>query len=292
MDDHTGIMKNSEIKDPLFREAVEAIDSGDITVLKDLLAKHPNLIQDRLDYPIEGYFKNPYLLWFVADNPIRIDKLPSNIVEITQLLVEAVKRKASGGLQEQLDYTMGLVATGRIPKECGVQLQMIDLLIDAGAKPGNGIGALAHGNIDAAAHLIEHGGKLTLTAAVCLERMDDVVRLAPAASQEELLLALTAAGFYGKWRMVSFLLNMGVNPNGFPENDSGFHSHATPLHQAVCSGSLYAVKLLVEAGADTDVKDRTYQGTPLGWAAHMQTDEGHDDDKNKFKEIEAYLSNF
>jgi peptide-methionine (S)-S-oxide reductase len=285
-------MKNSEIEAPSFREAVEAIDSGDITALENLLVKHPDLVKDRLNYPTGGYFKNPYLLWFVADNPIRIDKLPSNIVEITQLLIQVVKQKAPNSSQEQLDYALGLVATGRIPKECGVQLQMIDLLIDAGAKPGNGIGALAHGSIDAATHLIERGGKLTLITAVCLERMEDVGRLAPMANQEEQLLALTAAGFYGKPHMINFLLNMGVNPNGFPQNESGFHTHATPLHQAVSSGSLDSVKLLVEAGAKLDVKDRIYQGTPLDWATHMQTEDAYNnDDKKRFKEIETYLCN-
>src|SRR5579863_1335701 len=154
-----------EISDPLFREAVEAIDSGDINTLRNLLRVYPRLVRDRLDDPEVGYFKNPYLLWFVADNPIRIDKLPANIVEITGLLIDAVKREAAGSAQEQLDYTLGLVATGRIPKECGVQIPMMDLLIDAGAKPGGGKGALANGNLAAAEHLIKRGGRLTLATA-------------------------------------------------------------------------------------------------------------------------------
>ena len=227
------------------QKAIEAIDSGNITLLENLLAEHPNLVRKRFEEPAEGYFKHPYLLWFVADNPIRIERLPQNIVDITQLLIDAVKREARDSLEEQLDYALGLVATGRIPQECGVQLEMMDLLIDAGAKPGGGEGALANGNVAAAAHLIKRGGKLTLATAVGLDRMEDVAQLAPMAGAGGQLTALTVAGFYGKLPMISFLLGLGVDPNGYPESNSGFHSHATPLHQAVSAGSLESVKLLV-----------------------------------------------
>jgi peptide-methionine (S)-S-oxide reductase len=167
---------------------------------------------------------------------------------------------------------------------------MIDLLIDAGAKPGGGLGALAHGNIAAAERLLERGGELTLTAAVCLERMNDVERLVLSASPDERLVALTAAGFYGKPGMISFLLRMGAEPNGYPENNRGFHSHATPLHQAVSLGSLDSVKLLVEAGARLDAPDKIYDGTPLDWAEYMQREEGYDETaRRNFARIEEYL---
>jgi len=276
--------------EPLFREAIEAIDSGDISTLENMLRAYPGLVRDRLDDPEGGYFKNPYLLWFVADNPVRTDKLPGNIVEITRLLIDAVKREAAGSAQEQLDYTLGLVATGRIPKECGVQIQMMDLLIDAGAKPGGGKGALAHGNVAAAEHLIKRGGKLTLATAVGLGRTDDIRRMVSEAGKDEQLTALTVAAFYGKTDMIPLLLNMGINPNGYPNTSSGFHSHATPLHQAVSSGSLEAVKLLAEAGASLDARDKIYDGTPLDWAEYMHRDETFDEAaRSNFKLIAAYL---
>ena len=47
----------------------------------------------------------------------------------------------------------------------------MDLLIDAGATASSGLGAMAHGNIiEAARHLLERGGELTLTTAICLDR--------------------------------------------------------------------------------------------------------------------------
>jgi hypothetical protein len=62
-------MRNAEITNPLFREAVEAIDAGNIDLLVSLIAKHPELINNRLDYPPPGYFQHPYLLWFVGRCP-------------------------------------------------------------------------------------------------------------------------------------------------------------------------------------------------------------------------------
>ncbi|SHN20925.1 ankyrin repeat domain-containing protein [Mucilaginibacter sp. OK098] len=283
-------MKNSDITDPQFLQAVEAIDSGNINELEGIISKHPRLVKERLRTTEAGYFKDPYLLWFVADNPIRNDKLPTNIVEVTRVLIQAVKHGAPNTYHSQIDYALGLIATGRIQRECGVQIAMMDLLINAGATPGDCIGALAHGNIEAAQHLINRGGKLTLPAAVCLERMDDIHRLGAGASAGEKLTALSAAAFYGKADMIKLLLKMGANPNGYPESNCGFHSHATPLHQAVSSGSLDAVKLLVEAGAKLEVPDKVYDGSPLGWAKHMQTDDYYDEaGRMNFVEIEAYL---
>lgn len=283
-------MHHEDITDPVFREAVDAIDTGNLARLTTLIAAHPRLLHERLLTAGEGYFKDPYLLYFVADNPIRIDRLAPNIVEITGFLIDQLKRHTVDGLQYQLDYTLGLVATGRIPRECGVQIDLIDLLIDAGAKPGGGLGALAHGNIAAAEHLIARGGPLTLATAVGLKRMADVQRLAVQASRDEKLIALTVAAFYGNPGMVSLLLDMGVDPSDYPLDGTGFHSHATPLHQAIYSGSLDCVKLLVAAGARLDLPDKIYHGTPLGWAKYMQTEEGYgEEEKQRFAAIEQYL---
>ncbi len=282
-------MNNSEITDPLFRNAVEAIDSGNISMLKKILQDDPQLVGKRLDVPTEGYFQHPYLLWFVADNPIRHERLPANITEITRLLIDAVRQNANRTFQEQIDYTLGLVATGRIPKESGVQIELIDLLIDAGARPGSGNGALAHGNPEAAQRLIERGGELTLTTAIGLDRNEDVERLLKKATKEDKQVALIASAFLGKPAMIRHLIDSGVEVNAYIHHSSGFHSHATALHQAVFSGSLDSVKILVEAGANLNLEDRVYQGTPLGWAQYLQREEKDDSLKEKYSQIEKFL---
>jgi hypothetical protein len=282
-------MQTPNIIDPLFLQAIEAIDSGDITSLKKLTTDNPCLITERYVNAEEGYFKDPYLLWFVADNPIRQEKLPGNIVEITNLLITAVKENAPESAQEQLDYCLGLVATGRILRECGVQIAMMEALIDAGATPGGGMGALAHGNTEAANYLIERGGKLTLGVAVGLQRMEDIGRLLQIATADEKLTALTTAAFYGKTDIVKLLLDKGISPDGYPEKESGFHSHATPLHQAVWSGSLETVKLLADAGANVNAVDKVYGSTPLGWAEYALSEGGDKEMLKMFKKIAAYL---
>ncbi|MDP4265093.1 MAG: ankyrin repeat domain-containing protein [Bacteroidota bacterium] len=281
---HTNIY--TDIKEPLFRQAVEAVDAGNISLLKDLLAEHPDLINQSTWFPGGGYFECPCLIYFVAGNPTRNSTLPENILGIMKVLIENVKQHATNK-QEQLDYTLGLIESGRIPRECGKQIAMMDLLIDAGAKPGNGSAALAHGNIDAAKHLIKRGGEYTLVAAACFNETDKIKELAANSNKEELLTALTAAAFYGNAEIIALLLKTGVNPGGYPQ--SGFHTHATPLHQAVHSGSLECVKLLIGSGADSNATDKVYKGTALGWAIYMQAEAKNETEKNSFKEIEEYL---
>ena len=269
------VSSNLEI-DSLFREAVSYIDAGQLSELQSLLATHPLLVAQRLesagdwlrslvDGALEGYFKDPYLLWFVAENPIRHEKLPANIAEITAAIVAAAKKEAVDSLQEQLDYALGLVVTGRVAREAGVQLQLMDVLIDAGAKPGAGHGALSGRNLDAAAHLIDRGGELTLATAICLDRDADVDRLALNATPRDRQIALVAAALNGRAKALSRLLELGVDLNAY---STGIHTHATALHHAVDSGSLEAVKALVEAGARLDIRDKVYHGTPLDWAEH------------------------
>jgi Ankyrin repeats (3 copies) len=256
------------IPDPPFREAVAAIDAGDVRALEALLAAHPRLLRDRADCG-DGYFHRPYLLWFVAENPVRNGRLPANVAQVTRTIVQAARREGVETLREQLDYTLALVCSGRIVRKCGAQGELIDLLVDAGADPhGAMLPALAHREAEAAARLLEHGAPLTLTAVVCTGRADDVARLLPAADAVERQTALTAAALYGDAGALSLLVDSGVEVSAYgPE---GFHAHATALHHAVDSGSLDAVKVLAEAGADLTVRDRVYQGTPLDWAEHLE----------------------
>jgi peptide-methionine (S)-S-oxide reductase len=57
----------------------------------------------------------------------------------------------------------------------------------------------------------------------------------------------------------------------------------------VCSGSLEAVKVLVEAGADLSAKDMAWNGTPLGWAEYYVQGAKEDNVKKAYPEIAAYL---
>ncbi|KAL1915839.1 uncharacterized protein VTP21DRAFT_6227 [Calcarisporiella thermophila] len=58
------------------------------------------------------------------------------------------------------------------------------------------------------------------------------------------------------------------DPNMLWENEMfGEKFTWAPLHCAAYSGSVRVVKLLMEAGAEVDIRDTWYGGTPLAWAA-------------------------
>ena len=119
---------------------------------------------------------------------------------------------------------------------------------------------------------VEDAG-LTLTAAVCLGRSDDIARLAKEASAQEKQKALAAAAYNGRLDAIDTALALGADPNA---PNMGLHPTATALHNAVCSGSLAAVQRLVEAGANVDAKDSQSKATPLRWAEYFVRESGAD----------------
>lgn len=284
--------------DSLFREAVTAIDAGDVAALERLLAEHPGLVRDRLTSPgpwlrdqvgpaLDGFFTKPYLLWFVAEDPVRNDTLPKNIAQVARTIIDAAKRERIDSLQEQLDYALQLVAWSWVAHRCGVQLELIDVLVDAGASP-NGVpdNALVNGHIAAAERLLERGAEVTLPTAACLGRWGDVERLAPTTSARDKQMAFVLAALNGNAEALVRLMPHGVDVNA-PSKD--LYSHATALHHAVCSGSLDAVTVLVESGAKLTTRDSDHHGTPLGWAQHYMSEQKQEDAATRYAAIAAYL---
>lgn len=284
--------------DTLFREAVAAIDAGDVPALEHLLSVHPRLVRDRLDTPgawlrdqvgnaLENFFQKPYLLWFVAEDPVRNGQLPKNIAEVTDVILQAAQREKVESLQEQLDYALRLVSWSTIARECEVQIALIDVLMDAGASAaGNPNNALVNGNFAAAAYLVERGAPVTLATALCLERWEDVERLAPMADAREKQFGFILAALNGKAEAVARMIHIGIDLNA-PSED--LYAHATALHHAVGAESLDTVKVLVEAGADLTVKDTAYQGTPLGWAKYYLDQRKPEERRKPYTAIAAYL---
>ncbi|MEO8453103.1 MAG: ankyrin repeat domain-containing protein [Gemmatimonadota bacterium] len=291
-------MSSPDPLDALFRDAVAAIDAGDVATLERLLAAHPTLVRDRLENPgawlrdkvggaLDGFFNRPYLLWFVAEDPVRTGMLPGNIADVARAIIGAAKQGDLTSVQEQLDYALRLVSWSWIARECGVQIELIDALVDAGASPdGNPANALVNGNIAAAAHLVERGAPLTLGPALCLGRWDDVDRLGETTSARDKQFGFVLAALNGKAEALRRMIGLGVDVNG-PSSD--LYSHGTPLHHAVCSGSLEAVRVLVEAGANLSAKDTAWNGTPLGWAEHYRSEKENDPRAQQYVEIAAYL---
>jgi peptide-methionine (S)-S-oxide reductase len=271
--------------DALFREAVSAIDAGDVAALERLLTTHPRLATERLDSPgawlrdkvgdaLNGFFKQPYLLWFVAEDPVRNGKLPRNIATVARMIIEAARRQRVDALPEQLDYALRLVCWSWIARECGVQIELIDTLVDAGASldgestyenryGSHSDAAIYNGNFKAAERLLVLGAPLTLTTALCLGRWTDFERMAHAATLAEKQDAFVQAALNGNAEALRRMLALGMDPTTVSDRTQ---SHGTALHHAVWSGCLDAVRALVEAGADLRRRDTCYDATPLGWA--------------------------
>lgn len=173
----------------------------------------------------------------------------------------------AGPDQGSLNATLGLVVTGRVVEECGVQLALVDLLCDYGADADSAIRVAASQRSLAAAHaLIARGAHVDLTVATALGRADDTRRMLPAADASERHLALAFASLKGNIEIVRLLLDAGEDPNRY--NPPGSHAHSTPLHQAALNGHEELVRLLMERGANPHVKDLIWQGTPADWARH------------------------
>ena len=259
-------MTSFAIPDPDFAAAVAAMDAGDTAALDTLLARHPRLLTERAEAGDPGYFHHPRLLWFIAGNPIRQPRLPANALDVLATLLRHARSNSVPDLIDQLTYTLELVATGCAPRECGLQIPLIDALVDAGARLEGDLGSvLGHGEFAAARRMLELGSPLSLLAAVSFAQWEDAMRLAATATSEQKTDALQVAAYLGKADAVEFLLQHGADPLA---RSTRLHSHSTPLHQAALSGSLSSVKALVQAGAPLDTRDAMWNGTPLGWARH------------------------
>jgi hypothetical protein len=252
---------HERITDPAFREAVELLDAGLADSLHKFLAAHPSLVQQRVAFEEGGYFANPTLLEFVAENPIRRGTLPKNIVAVARVILDA------GANEQSRQSTLNLVATGRIARETGTQGQLIRLLCERGAKPQLALQpAMIHEEWEAVAELIQRGAAIDLPLAAAYGDNFVSRRMLPAASVHDRHLALAMAARRGFPEIIRALLDAGEDPNRF--NPTGAHAHSTPLHQAAFHGKLAVVQLLVERGARLDIKDTLWHGTPADWAAH------------------------
>jgi hypothetical protein len=254
---------HERIADPLFFRAVELLDAGDRTGLDALLQQHPSLVRQRVSFEGENYFRHPTLLEFTAENPVRHGSLPSNVVDLAALIL----RHGAKDDAVALNATLALVASGRVARECGVQIPLIDLLCGAGAD-SNGAkpAALGHGEFDAVEALLRHGAKMDLPTMAGLGRSTEAGRLFAASSDVERHRAVALAAQYGRTDILQMLLDAGEDPNRF--NPVGMHSHSTPLHQAAFHGHETTVRLLLQYGAALEVRDIIYHTTPLEWARH------------------------
>lgn len=257
-----------------FEEAVDAIVSGDLAGLEKLLSENPDLVRARSTREHRST-----LLHYVSANGIEDfrQKTPKNIVKITTLLLNAgtdvnAESDAYGGRST----TLGLTATSCHPQSAGVQLPLMELLIDRGAiidGPDGGSavnGCLHNGRGEAAEFFASRGARLDLEGAAGVGRLDIVNSffkedgsLKSPATQEQMKDGFAWACEFGRTSVVDFLLQRGMRVDAKLKHDG-----ETGLHWTAYEGCVVTVKLLLDRGAPIDVKDESYGGTPLGWALY------------------------
>jgi ankyrin repeat protein len=275
-----------------FERAVEAIVSGDALLLERLLREQSRLIRQR-----STRAHHSTLLHYVSANGVEDyrQKTPPNIVAITLLLLDAgadidAESDAYGGHST----TLGLVATSVHPDNAGVQIPLMELLVERGADvhhpglTGNGHsavwGSLANGCGRAARWFAAHGARMNLEEAAGVGALETVrqfvdERGAPGsgAAPPQLALGLLYACGYGHIDVVRFLLDQGVSP-AVPSKRG-----ETGLHWVSYGPHLDVARLLIERGAPVNAEDA--QGaTPLVWAIRAWA--RADDDEERAAECE------
>ena len=275
----------------LFRNAVQALDSGDIERLETLLDKHPWLVRyhcQKGEWYEEGYFAGATLLNHIAGNPSRCP-IPRNILDIARLLLSRGARDES----PKPKYTIGLLLTSRQASEAGVGLPLIDLLIAASGieidltDPSILNGPLGNEAPATALELIRRGARMDIRHAAALGRLDlaksifdgdslhtnaSLVPLPqePGEAKAQLEQAFIWACQCGQNSVIEFLLEQGVDPAA--QANVG----QTGLHYAAHYGQLETVKMLIARKAPLEVKNM-YGGTVLGQALWSAFNEAQDD---------------
>jgi len=243
-----------------FEAAVDAIVIGNASALADLLRSDGELMHARSTRRHAATLLN-----YTAANGVENyrQKTPGNIVEIAELLLNAgADVNAAANVYGGGCATLELAATSTHPRSAGVQLALLQTLLDRGAsleKPTLVTACLANGHPTAAAFLASRGARIDLPAAAGLGRLDDVRSLFDTASAEHRRDALFWACEYGQNHVVEFLLDHGA------ELTARRADGQTALHWAVIGGQLETVKLLLRHNPPLE-QENSYGGTPLGQA--------------------------
>lgn len=261
-----------------FEAAVDAIVSGDEEGLRRLIAAEPGLVRTR-----SAREHHATLLHYVSANGVEGYRqvTPKNIVAIARILLDAgAEVDAEADVYGGGSTTLGLSATSAHPRIAKVQLPLIQLLLDRGArveKPGIGGGrhsavmaCLANGCPEAAAYLADRGAPLGIVEAAGVGRLDVVKtsfdgqgRPRQGVVPEVIHEAFRYACFCGHDEVVEYLIGRGVDLAGHSGDGQ------TGLHYAAMGGRLDTVNLLLRHHAPLEAVN-TYGGTVLGqtlWSA-------------------------
>ncbi|MET9018369.1 ankyrin repeat domain-containing protein [Actinopolymorpha sp. NPDC004070] len=270
-----------------YEAAVDAIITGDLGALTELVDSDPGLVRAR-----STRTHRATLLHYVAANGVETyrQKTPANAVEVARLLLgRGAAADAGASMYGAEDATtMEMLVSSVHPAQAGMQVPLVDTLVDFGAAvngPGDDnrplLTALAHQYPPAAEALVRRGARIDdIVSAAGLGREDLVrayldddgrlrsdvrlVGLRPQLARRpeaNLAWAFVVAGALGRTRVVDLLSRGGVDP--------GVRAMAglTALHWAVVNGHVETVAVLLARGAPLEDSDNYHHATVLGCAA-------------------------
>jgi hypothetical protein len=272
---HLADVKQGASSVAAFEAAVDALVAGDLAALERSLRTNPALVHAR-----SPRTHRATLLHYVGTNGVEgwRQRTPANAVSIAKVLLDA--GAAVDALADMYGgaTTLGLVATSLHPQRAGVQLDLLEILLDHGAAlehplaaghgPGVVNGCLANGWPGAAEFLAGRGARLDLEGAAGVGRLEAVRGFfaADGGLKDGATPAQAKSGFqwacqYGRTEVVRFLLGRGVRTEEM-------HRGQTGLHWAAYGGHADIVKRLLADGPALGLKDGRFGNTPLGWALY------------------------
>jgi ankyrin repeat protein len=264
-----------------FEAAVDAVIAGDERGLRRLVAADPGLVHAR-----SRREHGATLLIYTSANGVESyrQRTPENIVRVAEILLDAGSDvNAVTHVYDGACTTLGLVATSAHPRVVGVQLPLLQLLIDRGARIEDGIAGgkapavlacLGNGCPEAAAYLAERGARVDLREAAGLGRLKTVERLleGESATTQEINEGLRYASVYGQTAVAELLICRGADLTTTTIDGQ------TAAHMAAIGGHFDTLKMLLEHDPPLEQRN-TYGGTVLGqtiWSA------GHGGDPDRY----------
>ena len=258
-----------------FYRAVTAVVDGRVDALRECLDANPELVAALGRPPHRAT-----LLHYVAANGVEdaLQRTPDQAVEVCQLLLDRgavadALADCDGGGRNQTPLC--LLVSSYHPFARGLQPQLIHTLVDGGAQvdglDGDGMPlmtALVFGYTAAARALADCGAKVgSLYAAAglgnleqvrdCLDRsvfgpfVSPLGAAPPGDRTQAIQQALHFAVTHGHGEVANLLLDCGADANG---RVAGHHCEL-PLLQAMFVREASMARLLVERGADLDLRD-------------------------------------
>lgn len=233
----------------LFERAADAVVSGEIAALRELLEGEPSLVEARSARPHRAT-----LLHYCGANGVEEERqrTPANAPEIARMLLAGgADVNATCSLYRGGATTLGLMLSSIHPVRAGVRRQLLEVLLEAGARIDgargtDGLsGAAASGRVDRVRAFFDR---------------DDSVK---PPTQREIQSAFQRACEFGRTAVAEFLLGHGADLRA--QDGSG----QTGLHLAALGGYADTARLLLDRKAPLEIEN-AWGATVLNhalWAA-------------------------